>query len=187
MSNFHQARFDHPGYIAGRSYCLWPGFPNQAAAVAAVDVIYFHPFRIFKPVTFTAGWARVVTGGAASSAKSGIWDNSTVSMRPLGAPLFKDDTGVATATSATTVVLALGAGTLGPGFYWAGMKFTGTLPVMYNIGANDQTTNYLMGTAGAVTNVGLAFADAYANAMPTLAEGASFTSPTVVPLMGLST
>ena len=75
------------------------GAPATASAITAIDIIYFYPFVMPRSITFTNGLARVQTGGAGSSMKMGVWANSTISNRPLGAPLYKDDTGVATTAS----------------------------------------------------------------------------------------
>ncbi len=133
---------------------------------------------------------RVAAGGAASSTKTAIWADSAVSHLPLGAPLYVDNTGVAT-TGAADVALAFGAGTLAPGTYWFGSKYTGTLPTM--IAATFLLPGdwmFLTGIAAAtsVANPFISVASAYANAMPTIAEGAAFTghsSPT--PVMYLTT
>lgn len=177
----------HPGYIAGRSYALFEGY-GVGLALAAVDMIYFFPFRIYRTLNFSGGNAYVVTGGAGSAIKAAIWANSPVSNRPLGAPLYKDDTGIATTASSTAVALAFGAGALAPGYYWAGVKGTGTLPVMVSTGSFTQISNYLAGVAGGSPgHTMLRFADAYANAMPSFAEGATFVlSGAFCPLLNLT-
>ena len=186
MPLFTTPSIKHPGYLAGRQYIILPFGPSNAAPNAA-DVIYFAPFILDKPITFTGGRMRVVTGGAASSVKGAVWANSTVSNRPLGAPLFTDNTGIATATSATTVALAFGAGTLNPGIYWFGSKFTGTLPTMLATAATIPLLSYLAGTTD-MANSSMSFADAYANAMPTLSEGAGFTfAALATPVMAFQT
>lgn len=159
----------HPGFLAGKQYSLWQG-AIQNAVIPAVDIIYFYPIYIPLTLVFTSGAIRVATGGAGSSVKIGIWRNSPVSGRPLGAPVAVDNTGAAT-TGTGQIAIAIAA-TLTPGWYWVGTKTTGTpcTPV---------ATNGILGfnvPQGSTVSAGLiSFGDAYANAMPTLAEGASFT------------
>jgi len=167
----------HPGYVASRIYATVPSMAPTAAAVPAVDVIYLYPFQIFARVAVTALRIRVQTGGAGSSGKGAIWANSYTSMRPLGAPLLVDNTGVATTASTADAVLAA-SGTLNPGIYWAGTKFTGTLPQTFSVPSNNTWAAFIsgFGTASGTPQNAYSFADAYANNMPTFAEGASFTS-----------
>lgn len=181
----------HPGYKAG-TYSTFVWAINTATAVAAVDTLYLYPFILSKPITFASGHMRVVTGGAGSSTKVGIWANGTgATNRPVGAPLFADNTGVATATSSTSIVIPI-AGTLPPGFYWVGSKFTGTLPVLVSVGANQLFFSYLMGAtvvaSPAMSIVGVAIAAVYASDLPTLAEGASFSAFALagIPVLGLT-
>lgn len=173
---YHRNLSGHPGYIAGQTYSTWEGsIANTAVAVA--DTIYFYPFRLREPLTIVNGNAYVVTGGAGSAMKAAIYANSPISMRPVGAPLVKDDTGVATATSATRVSLAFGAYTFVPGWYWAGGKWQATLPTMQTIAAGAQFLEFFMGVpaANALNIAMMTYAHAYATAFPTLAEGASFS------------
>lgn len=166
----------HPGYVASRHYATFDGTAITTVAVPAVDVIYFYPFCLMAPVTLTAGMIRVATGGTASSAKAGIWANSSVSVRPLGAPLLVDNTGATTTASNTNVTMAM-TGSLKPGIYWAGTKHTGTLPQCAAVNVASTQLMMLAGVASGSTAVtcAISFADAYANSMPTLAEGATFT------------
>ena len=167
----------HPGYVSDRTYSTFDGAIANLA-VGAADLIYFYPFRIPRRVTIIGGNAYVVTGGAGSAMKAALYANSPISSRPVGAPLVRDNTGVATATSATRVSLAFGVYTLRPGFYWAGAKWQATLPTMQTIGTAWQGLNYYMGapTANGLNIAMYTFADAYANAMPVLAEGAAFAA-----------
>lgn len=176
MPLYSQANEFHPGYIASQIYPLHDGPINVANAVAAVDVIYLFPFSVPRPLSFASIKMRVQTAGAGSSVKSAIWADSPVSHRPLGAALFVDDTGVTTQASGTTVTTGMAAGTLNPNrLYWFGSKYTGTLPVMWTaIGVAK--LNWLSGMATVGYNK--SFADAYANAMPTFTEGASFPEAT---------
>ena len=123
-------------------------------------------------MTFTNGAIRVATGGAGSSVKVGIWANSTVSGRPVGAPVIADNTGAAT-TGTGQIAVTLAATTLQPGWYWIGSKFTGTLPSTVS-GSGVLGWGFHQG--GNVSATQISFADTYSNNMPTLAEGASFTA-----------
>lgn len=148
---------------------------TSSTAIAAIDTIYFYPYLCPVTTTFINGRIYVVTGGAGSSLKAGIWANSTVSNRPLGAPLYKDDTGVASTSSSTDAVIALGSGTLTIGvLYWIGVKTTGTPPTVYGNPTTSQLLNTLAGGT-ASWHSSLAYADTYSNAMPTIAESAVFT------------
>lgn len=179
----------HPGYKAGTgTYPMIEG-PVTTAAIPAADKLYLYPFILYSPITFTAGQMRVGTGGAGSSVKVGIWANSPVSNRPLGAPLFADNTGVATTSNSTNVAPAL-AGSLAPGVYWSGAKFTGTLPQMVIIPGSNVIVARLAGySGGSLILTGLSIDDAYSNDLPTIAEGATFTALSVqsVPVLGLTT
>lgn len=179
MSKFERAFVPrHAGYIASRCYALGVYWASSAA-VAAIDTIYFYPFVLPAPISFTSGSMRVATGGAGSAVKAGIWANSPVSNRPLGAPLYTDNTGVAT-TGAGVVAIALGSGSLEAGvMYWWGSKFTGTLPSMNSLASQETTTAFFAGLASSagIGAAAYAYADTYANSMPTIAEGGSFTNP----------
>lgn len=173
----------HPGYVAGRWYSL-VDCATTNAAVAAADILYLFPFQVLAPVTIASMLMRVTTGGTGSTVKSAIWANSTVSMRPLGVPLYSDNTGVATTSSSTNVSLAV-AGALTPGLYWFGSKHTGTLPTVQCIGSSGAPPSGLFRWTGIPTaaatfpslGFGISIADTYSNniAATTLAEGASFT------------
>ena len=182
MPLFNKINEFHPGFLASLIYPLYDGAYNVATAVSAVDTIYLYPFVVPHTLSFASIKMRVITGGAASSVKSAIWADSPVSHRPLGAPLFSDNTGQATTANNTTITTAMAAGILNPNtLYWFGSKYTGTLPVMWNASGSARLA-WLSGMA----SVGYqhTFADAYANSMPTFSEGASFTSttgPTPVP------
>lgn len=174
-------------FIAGRSYALAVS-GNSNNSVSAVDQVYLYPFYIDKPFSFSGGTIYVATAGTGSSVKAAIYANSPTSMRPLGAPLFVDNTGVATTSSSTAAALALGTGTLQPGWYWLATKHTGTLPVVQAAAAYNQFFNKYFGAAsGSGAVVGLRTADSYSNNMPTYAEGASFTNQTAaVPVFSLT-
>ncbi len=189
---FPQTPRQHPGYITGRTYSLFGGAGSTGnAAVNAVDTIYLYPFILRAPITFTGGIIRVTTGGAASSAKGGIWASSPVSMRPLGAPLYVDNTGVATSSSTTNAALAFGAGTLSAGvMFWFGTKYTGTLPTMLAISASPNAGDFIAMTGSTGLNIScISYAHAYATNMPTITEGdATLTAATTnCPIVGLAT
>lgn len=173
----------HPGYVASRWYSLINSNTTNAV-VAATNTLYFFPFTIQSPVTIASMRMRVVTGGTTSAVKAGIWANSPISARPLGTPLYSDNTGVATTSSSTNITLAI-AGVLNPGIYWFGSKHTGTLPTMQAIGASGAPPVEMARLVGVEAASGtfpsLAFgwsiADTYSNdiAATSIAEGASFT------------
>ena len=169
----------HPGYIASRTYATLPGVTPTGAAVPAIDTIYLYPFPVFSRITLAALRIRVSTGGAGSSAKCAVWANSFTSMRPLGAPLLVDNTGVATTASSADAAFAI-TGTLNTGIYWVGTKFTGTLPSTLSVPANNTWVSFMAGLpiAGGASQNAYSFADTYSNNMPTFAEGASFTALT---------
>jgi hypothetical protein len=150
-----------------------PG-PLGVGAIGAADTLYLYPFIILQPISFTGGKLFVTTGGASSACKSGIWANSLVSNRPVGAPLFADNTGVATTSSGVEANVAFGNGSLTPGFYWMGTKSKATLPTMLALIGNG-IMGYMMGAKTSALAYGLSIADTYTNNLATLAEGASFT------------
>lgn len=179
---------DHPGYVAGRYYLGDGGGVTTTVVVGAIDTLYFNLLRVMAPITLTGLVCRTGTGGAASSIKMGIWGNSPVSQRPLGAPIAADNTGQATTGSSTNVEAAISC-LLSPGWWWVGSKFTGTLPTM--VAFSGTSLNHVMrhGASNAsllIPASGITFADTYSNNMPTLAEGASFTQNTTGnhPLIG---
>jgi hypothetical protein len=172
----------HPGYLAGKQYSLWNGVV-QNAVIPAIDIIYFYPVYIPLTLVFTSGAIRVATGGAGSSVKVGIWRNSTVSGRPVGAPVAADNTGAST-TGTGQIAIAI-SGTLTPGWYWIGTKTTGTpcTPV-----ATNGIMGFNMPNGTIVSSALLSFGDTYSNSMPTLAEGATFTALTGgAPILALNT
>lgn len=189
MSGAFRRRIVHPGSITGRFYATINGTLGSTNTVGAVDVIYFYLFMCPTDITFTGGKARTQTLGAGSSIKFGIWADSPVSHRPLGAPLFKDDVGITTQVNTADVTVAIGAGSIYEGQpLWIGSKCTGTLPAMWGTINLQVTTSFYAGTTGALNTTSLSFADAYANAMPTIAEGGSFTANTAtVPHLWLAT
>lgn len=179
--------FRHPGYVSGRPYSTFPGY-SAAAAVGAADTVYLYGFPVFHPVTIASLQMRIVTSGAGSSVKMGVWANSPVSNRPLGAPLIADNTGVATTSNNTTASADVTDTPLQPGWYWVGSKFTGTLPQPVCITSGSLWHAFQMGNAGAALVVmGLSSSDTYSNNLPTFAEGASFSSVIgTVPIVGFT-
>lgn len=152
---------------ASRFYPTYNSFSVTTITVSAVDTLYVTPFFLGVPQDVKTLSIRVVTGGAASSVKVGLWASSgTV---PIGAPLAANNTGASTTASSTTVTLDVTDIVLASGIYWTGTKFTGTLPVCLGIHVSDfAQMSFLGGTAianGAVT--ALQLAAAYANDMPT--------------------
>lgn len=177
----------HSPYIAGRPYSTYPGYA-ASSAVAAVDTIYLYQFPVYSLITVTSLQVRVVTGGAGSSVKMAIYANSSVSDRPLGAPVIVDNTGQATTANNTTVSADTTDTVLLPGFYWVASKYTGTLPAVQSIVTGSLWHPFTTGNAGAALVVmGLSSADTYSNNMPTFAEGASFSSVVgTVPIVGFT-
>lgn len=166
----------HPGYLAGRWYLTAPA-QRAAVAIGAVDTLYFYPFYIFAPVAVTALGVRSTAGGAGSSVKTGIWRNDPTVMRPSGAPVIVDDTGIATTGTGELTITT--TGNLTTGWYWAGTKFTGTLPTMAVVNTVDGMAgaSYFMGMAAqaALTTNVVVFAHAYATAMPNISTAQAYT------------
>lgn len=170
------APMKHPGYLTGRYYSTVPNQIGSAAAPNAVDTLYLYPFAVFAPVAITSLVLRTGTGGAGSSVKTGIWANNPATNKPSGAPLIVDNTGAATTSSNTNVSISA-SGSLQPGFYWMGAKFTGTLPTVSCIQAANQYMSYLMGfdTSGLLIANAISMSDTFSNNMPTIATNQSFT------------
>lgn len=171
-----QAIPPHPGYLTGRYYSTLPNQIGSAAAPNAVNTLYLYPFQLFARVSITSLVIRVGTGGAGSSVKTGIWANNASTNKPVGAPLIVDNTGTATTSSNANVSISA-TGTLAAGFYWAGAKFTGTLPTVSCVQAANQYMNWIMGydTSGLLIGNALSMSDTYSNNMPTIASNQSFT------------
>jgi hypothetical protein len=171
------------GGQTGQFLGTWPG-GQAAAAFNAIDKWFLYPWVNVAPVNFTAGNLCVTAGGAGSSVKTAIWANSTISNRPIGPPLFVDNTGVATTANAS-VTVAIGPGSLPPGLYWIGTKCTGTPPTVIS-GNNSSFLRSLVParTSGATND--FEFVDTYSNNAPTFAEGATFNETRdAVPLIDL--
>lgn len=181
-----------PGYLPNRVYPTYFQNVNGAGAVGAIDTIYLYPFFVFQNFTFTGLVTRISAAGTGSSAKAGIWANSPISNRPLGAPLAADNTGQATTTGPGQVNFSTGNFTLTAGMYWAGMKHTGTTPTLTSIANNNPWGSGITGVANSgntpMVTTGFSFADTYSNSLPTFAEGATFTAYTaLVGILGLVT
>lgn len=172
----------HPGYIAGQYYATYPGSLVQTTP-GAVDTVFFYPVIFPHQITFTAARARIQTGGAGSSMKTGIWENYAPTMRPVGAPVAVDNTGIATTSSTTDSAITM-SGTLQAGqLYWIGTKFTGTLPGMWCVPNSNAFIAWLTGLGtGALNSASYSIASTYSNNMPTLATNASLTVGNSLPI-----
>jgi hypothetical protein len=182
----------HPGYSTSSKIFSTTKHVAVSGAIAAADTLYLYPFFVPSTFMFTGGRVRTITGGASSAVKTAIYATDTTSAaagnKPAGAPLVVDNTGAATTANNTTVTLGLG-GTIGPGFYWVGIKATGTLPTMYCV--QNSELGWLMGldaTLDVLTAIGLSMASTYSNDMPTISSGQSFTAVTTatIPAVVLS-
>jgi hypothetical protein len=173
------------GYAAGFNYPLVSCNVSATGALAAENRIYLVPFYVrAASVRFSSFSARVVTGGAGSAAKLGVW--ATYQGLPSGLPIVADNTGVATTTSGAIVTFAAAA-TLTRGWYYYGVKVTSaTRPVFLNIpGTGTEvsslhgapTASAALGNGATVQAAGLFVDDAYANPMPDLTS-ASFSAST---------
>ena len=162
----------HPGWVASRFVPTRPTPLVTAQVFSAVDRIHFYPFMLDAPLTFTGARLRTSTGAAGTSVKGAIYDNSAVSARPLGAPLFSDNTGVDCASNNTDYTLAFGAGTLRPWtIYWVALKCDDATATFWAVSSTDVYSQTLMGGTSVCNCMNYYYADAYSNAMPTLAEG----------------
>ena len=167
--------YKHPGFVSGRRYPLIKA-PHVGTAIAAIDTIYWLPFVLPADMNISKLSVQSTAGGAGSSVKMGIWANSLISMRPLGAPLAADNTGAATTGTGSIDSAALSILLEKDVLYWAGIKTTGTpasIHAVVNLASSEQAL--LFGTKTNNVNNSFSFADTYSNALPTLAEGASFT------------
>jgi hypothetical protein len=184
---------EHPGYISGRFYPTL-ACAMSSAAVPAIDLVYLYLFRIHSSVTLATLAARVVSAGAGSSMKAAIWANNAATQRPTSTPVIAFNTGVATTSSSTTVSMDTADTLLAAGWYWAGSKFTGTLPSLSGITSAQGDQVQLFGATtntGAVLGsgmpMGLSAPDTYSNDIAALSlTGATFTevSNAVIPHIG---
>lgn len=178
------------GYVAGRYYTLGDG-NIIATAVAAADRLMLYCFDVFAPLDIASLFARCTTLGTGSAMKAGIW--ADLNGRPTGAPIMADNTGAA--TTATGIIPLAASGLLPVGRYWAGAKFTGTLPAMLAYHGSEVRFASMVGAAtaaealnnGATNQATTVYvASTYADPMPDLTS-ASFTVNTVaqgVPVIG---
>lgn len=181
-------------WISGKDYPAFRGTVGASGAVLAVDTLYGYIWAPPLPVTISALFVSVQTGGAGSSAKVGVWRVGP-NGRPIGTPLASNNTGGAT-TSAVAVSLSASA-TLPPVPLFWGSVFTGTLPTMFNV-AGSQTESVLeIGADTPVTAIaqqvagGLSTAFAYTGDIGALdLTAASWTdvtgNPTRVPIIGFT-
>lgn len=157
---------DHPGYLTGQIYLL-PPTVGPAAAVSAVDLVYLWMWMPDAAVTPATVGIRVVAAGTGSSVKIGVWANNPATMRPTGTPLVSNNTGAATTSANTAVLLSVAARYFVPGVpVWIGAKHTGTLPTVATVASNGDGARMWGGTVGggiASHAVGLSAPDAYAN------------------------
>lgn len=180
----------HPGYGSGNFSVMWEGSVVGNIAMAAVDLVYVYPFRVYSPIVITSLFQRCETAGAGSSVKSAVWANNYATARPTGLPLLGQNAGFDTSGTGVKTA-AISNIRLLPGIYWGGSKATGTLPMMTQINAADSSGSVAapsaqMGTS--VQPVGFSAPSAYANDIMTLdLTGATFTlvSASRIPVIGL--
>ncbi len=173
--------------IPSKLFALWSGTAVAAGAIPAADTLYLYPFFLYTSISVLSAQLRVITGGAGSSIKSGVWAADQTNNLPTGAPEIVDNTGVTSTTSSQTRVLAM-AGTLGKGWHWVGIKTTGTPPVCINIPTLSTQCGYLVGADTVFWINALSIASIYSNAMPTLsASGFTEVSSAGVPVIALQT
>lgn len=180
----------HPGYGSGNFSVMWEGVVVGNVAMAAVDIVYLYPFRVYSPIVITSLFQRVETAGAGSAVKSAVWANNYSTARPTGLPMLGQNAGFDTTTTGIKTA-AISSVQLLPGIYWAGSKATGTLPMMTQINATDSSGNVASAAAQMGTSiqpVGFSVPNAYANDITALdLTGATFTlvSASRIPVIGL--
>lgn len=175
--------------LPSRIYPTYSGFFGTTGAVPAIDLVYAYPFVVEAPISVATLVMRIVAGGADSAVKMGIWANDA--SRPFGAPLAAS-TGDATTANNTTITANVTDFALPSGLYWAGSKFTGTLPTAYNCNVGSMATAWQLGFDALASNaaaVGLSTPDTYSNALPTFTGGETWTTIRAggVPLVFLGT
>ncbi|MBW8268279.1 hypothetical protein [Caldovatus aquaticus] len=172
------------GYKPGRYYPFGAVPVTSTGAVNAADRLLLHPAEIMAPVTIDRLFLRVITAGAGSSVKMGLW-RADGAGRPTGAPLAAVNAAQSTAV-AGVVEAAVSPVRLEPGLYFAGSKFTGTLPTCTSVPGTSMLVAWWCGAdtaANAIQNggtnqmSGVYVANAFAGDMPDL-TGASFTELT---------
>lgn len=180
----------HPGYGSGNFSVMWEGGVVGNVAMAAVDIVYLYPFRIYAPLTIRTLYQRVETLGAGSAVKSAVWANNYSTGRPTGLPLLGQNAGFDTTTNGIKPA-PISSVRLEAGVYWGGSKATGTLPMMTQINAADSSGNVASPTAQMGTSVepvGFSVPDAYAKDIMALdLTAATFTlvAASRIPVIGL--
>lgn len=137
-----------PGYVSTRLYPLTESNIAPSTAVPAADLLYVYPFRVYRDITPSSLRTRVITGGASSAVKLGIWANNPATGRPTGLPLagLVSNTEQSTATSSTDAQIATTGRLLAGQVYWFGAVFKTTLPVMTSI-TSPNSLHTLLGRA----------------------------------------
>lgn len=176
----------HPGYVTGNYYPAWSGDVSLVDVVPAVDRLLLFPFFVASRVSTQDWYVNLVLFPGVCSIKFGLWQNRAG--RPVGPSI------VSGAVTPAAVGVSTFSGTsvnLTPGWYWAGTKFTGTLPTCVGVGSNGLLASFLAGSsvssqalANANQLAGLYFADAYANAMPDLTSQTLTAAVSGVPAVG---
>jgi hypothetical protein len=164
-----EARNRHPGYVSGRYYAGYTETTATTSALPAIDTIYFHPVLILTPVSFDRVKVNCVTGVATARLKHGLWNMDPTTMKPIGAPIYADNTGLDCGTSSTTPEFTIAVG-LAPGMYWWGSK-SGHTPTLQSAANSHGVMSWDFGrSSGASTThmCGLSMAHAMATDMPTL-------------------
>lgn len=180
----------HPGYGSGNFSVMWEGSVVGNIAMAAVDIVYLYPFKVYAPITITSIFQRVETLGAGSSVKSAVWANNYATARPTGLALLGQNAGFDTAGTGIKTA-AISSVRLEAGIYWGGSKATGTLPMMTQINAADSSGNVASPTAQMGTSVepvGFSVPSAFANDIMALdLTAATFTlvAASRIPVIGL--
>lgn len=171
------------GIVPSYFYPLWDGEIGVGVALGAADRIYLYPFYVPENTRILSLAVRTAVGGAGSSAKAGIWVNA--GGRPVGEPIVVDNTGAAT-TGVGIVTFTITDTDVRRGWYWFGLKSTGTSPTYVHIAPTASRMSSIAGAVsatlalpgGASTQMtGCYFDDAYANSMPDL-TGATLVDAT---------
>lgn len=134
-----------PGYVTGRFYPITEANLASATAVPSADLLYVYPFRVPRDIVPSSLRTRVVTGGASSAVKLGIWLNDPATGRPGGLPLtgLVSNTEQSTATSTTDAAIATTGRLSADLVYWFGSVFKATLPTMLSVTAPNTYTGAL--------------------------------------------
>lgn len=116
----------------------------NTVAVPAVDTLYLVPAFVQEDQFIDRIGLRVVTSGAGSSFKVGVWRSA--SRQPTGLPVASANTGVDTSGTGVLDATLAAPVKLKRGWYWIGFVFTGTLPATKAVAA---TNAYFGGALGA--------------------------------------